>query len=260
MTKTITFANFKGGVGKTTASVMFSYIMNKQGKKVLLVDLDPQHNATDIIFKTYGIDSKEYNSVFDGIASKDLSQCIYGVDDNLHIIPSDLDLVGFSQYLYSHTKDKRKQSFVLDRLLSEVKGDYDYVFIDVPPTISELTNNAVVASDYVLLILQTHEQSFDASLQFIEYLRDMQEYNSDIDLLGAVAYLVDSRGIVDNEIIQEAENVFKNILFKNKIMNRQRIKRYGRYGITNVDTHDENAIAMFESVVNEFLERVVQVV
>jgi chromosome partitioning protein len=258
MTNVITFANFKGGVGKTTASVMFSYIMSKRDKRILIVDLDPQHNATDIIFKTYDIDTKEYNSVFDGIKAKDLSECIYEVDENLHILPSDLDLVGFSQHLYSVTRDKRKQSFMIDSLLSDVKRDYDFVFIDVPPTISEITNNAIVASDYVLLILQTHEQSLNASMQFIDYLRDLQDYNPDIDLLGVVAYLVDSRGSIDDEVISEASDAFQEILFENKIMNRQRIKRFGKYGITREDTHDENAIKMFEKIVDEFTERIVQ--
>lgn len=256
MTKTITFANFKGGVGKTTASVMFSYILSKRGKKVLIVDLDPQHNATDIIFKTYGIETKEYSSIFDGIVSKDLSECTYEVDENLHIIPSDIDFVGFTRHLFSVTNDKKKQSYVINQLLSAVKSEYDYIFIDVPPTISEITNNAVVASDYVLLIMQTHEQSYNASIQFIEYLRGMQEYNPNIDLLGVIAYLVDPRGLVDNEIIDEAERIFGDILFKNRIMNRQRIKRFGKHGITNLDTHDANTLKMFEDVIEEFTERV----
>lgn len=254
--KTVTFANFKGGVGKTTASVMSAYIASKNGKKVLLIDLDPQHNATDIIFKTYGITTKEYNTVFDGITKKDLSESIYRMDDNLHIIPSDLDLVGFSRYLYSVTRDIKKQPFFLDRLINELKNDYDYIFIDVPPTISEITNNAVVASDFVLLIMQTHEQSMSASIQFVDYLRDMQTYNPDIDLLGVVAYMVDSRGRVDKAVLEEAGEVFGDILFKNKIMHRQRIKSFGRDGITEEDLHDIEALEMFKEVVMEFEERV----
>ena len=256
MSKVVTFANFKGGVGKTTANVMFSYIMSRLNKKVLVIDLDPQHNATEILFKTYNIETKEYSSVFEGITSRDLSKVIYAIDKNLHIIPSDIDLVGFAQHLYSVTRDKSKQPFLLDYLLSDIKDEYDYIFIDVPPTISEITNNAVCASDYVLLILQTQEQSLGASFQFIDYLRGMQAYNPDIDLLGVVAYLVDSRGSVDNEVIAEAKEMFGDILFDNKIMNRQRIKRFGKYGITDYDIHDKNAIDMFAKVVQEFTERI----
>lgn len=256
MSKTVTFANFKGGVGKTTASVMFSYLLNKRGKKVLLIDLDPQHHATDIIFKTYGIETKEYNSVFDGIQKKDLSESIYEMDDNLHLIPSDIDLVGFTRYLYSVTRDINKQPFFLDSLLRDIRGNYDYVFIDVPPTISELTNNAIVASDSVVLIMQTHHQSYTSAIEFIDYLRDMQNYNSDIDLLGVIAYMMDAKGKVDNEIVDDAREIFGDILFKNRILTRQRIKRFGRNGIKNEDAHDEKVLTMFEEVINEFAERV----
>lgn len=256
MAKTVTFANFKGGVGKTTASVMFSYIISKMDKKVLLIDLDPQHNATDILFKTYGIDTKEYNSVFDGIIKNDLSESIYALEDNLHLIPSDIDLVGFTRHLYSLTRDVRKQAFFLEKLITDLKHEYDYIFIDVPPTISEITNNAIVASDFVLLIMQTHEQSLTASIQFVDYLRDMQGYNSNIDLLGVVAYMVDNNGLVDNEILGEATEMFGDILFTQKIMYRQRIKRFGRQGIANNDFHDSESISMFERVVTEFEERI----
>lgn len=256
MAKTITFANFKGGVGKTTTSVMTSYVLNKLGKKVLLVDLDPQHSATDIIFKTYGIDTKEYDSIFQGLVAKDLSGCIYEMEENLHLIPSDLDLVGFSRQLYSTTKDLDKLPLFINLLLEDIKENYDYILIDVPPTISDITNNAIVASDYVVLVMQTHEQSFNASLQFVDYLREMQTYNANIDLLGVVPYMIDVRGKVDKEIMVDAKEVFGDVLFKNKIMNRQRIKQFGRTGIKNEDSHDASVIGMYADFVNEFIERI----
>lgn len=256
MAKTVTFANFKGGVGKTTTSVMTAYVLSEQGKKVLLIDLDPQHSATDIIFKTYGIDTKEYDSIFEGVVAKDLSGCTYEMTENLHLIPSDLDLVGFSRHLYSTTKDLSKLPLFINLLLKDIKANYDYILIDVPPTISDITNNAIVASDYVLLVMQTHEQSFNASIQFIEYLREMQSYNPDIDLLGVVPYMIDVRGKVDKEIMIDAKEIFGDVLFENKIMNRQRIKQFGRTGIKNEDTHDASVINMYTDVVNEFTGRI----
>lgn len=256
MVKTVTFANFKGGVGKTTTSVMTAYILSKQGKKVLLVDLDPQHNATDIIFKTYDIDTKEYDSIFEGVLKKDLSNYIYEMDKNLHLIPSDLDLVGFSRHLYSSTKDLDKLPFFIDTLLRDIKENYDYVLIDVPPTISDITNNAIVASDYVLLVMQTQEQSFNASIQFIDYMREMQAYNPKIDLLGVVPYMIDIRGKVDKAVMKDAKEIFGDVLLENTIMTRQRIKQFGRSGIKNEDTHDATVISMYADIVEELTGRI----
>lgn len=255
MTKTVTFANFKGGVGKTTASVLFSYLLQEQGKKVLLLDFDPQYNATEIIFKTFGIDNGVETSLFESIKDQDLSKAIVSVSPTLDVLPSELDLVGFPMHLYSITQDKEKRFFLLDFLLQEIKDNYDYVIIDVPPTISDFTNNAIIASDYVLLIMQTHQQSFTASVKFIDYLRDLQDYNSDIDLLGVIPYLVHKRGKVDQEVMQDARKIFGDRVFKNHVMKRERIKLFSKEGITDEDMHDKKALKMYQKVVKEFLER-----
>lgn len=256
MTKTITFANFKGGVGKTTASVMFSYLLQKQGKKVLLVDFDPQYNASEIMFKTFGVDNNNKTSLYEAIQAQDLSKALVKLTPNLDILPSELDLVGFPMHLYNLTNDKEKRFYLIDHLLNQIKDNYDYVIIDVPPTISEYTNNAIVASDYVLLVMQTHEQSFSASVKFIDYLRDLRSYNPEINLLGVIPYLVHKQGKVDKEVIEDAKEIFKDFLFTQSVFKRERIKLFSKHGIREEDMHDENALEMYGKVVNEFLERI----
>lgn len=256
MTKTVTFANFKGGVGKTTASVMFSYLLQKMGKKVLLVDFDPQYNATEIIFNTFDIDKKVKVSLFEAITEQNLSKGIMKVTPTLDILPSELDLVGFPMHLYSLTSNKEKRFFFLNFLLDEIKSAYDYVIIDVPPTISDFTNNAIVASDYTLLIMQTHQQSFGAAVKFIDYLRDLQVYNRKIDLIGVIPYLMHKRGKVDNEVIVDAKKIFKDTLFEKCILRRERVKLFGKNGIKEDDMHDLEVLSMYQEVVEEFLERV----
>ncbi|WP_100618271.1 ParA family protein [Bacillus cereus] len=256
MTKVITFANFKGGVGKTTAATLFAYLLERQEKKVLLLDFDPQYNATEIMFKTYGFNKKIKVSLFEGIQQQDLSKAIISLSKNMDVLPSELDLVGFPAHLYALTDDKEKRFYLLDFLLRQIKDVYDFVIIDVPPTISDYTNNAIVASDYVALIMQTHQQSFAASVKFIDYLKDLQNYNSDIDLIGVIPYLVTKKGKVDIEVLEDAKRIFKNTLFDNQIMKRERIKLFSKNGIANEDMHDISVLEMYQKVVNEFMERI----
>ncbi|MDM8365455.1 MULTISPECIES: ParA family protein [Bacillus cereus group] len=256
MTKVITFANFKGGVGKTTAATLFSYLLQEQGKKVVLLDFDPQANATEILFETFGYDSDIEVTLFEAIKEKNLAKSIINLTENLDVLPSELDLVGFPEYLHEFTNEKSHRYWVLDMLLADLKGKYDFIIIDVPPTISEFTNNAIVASDYVNLIMQTHQQSFASTVKFIDYLRDIQEVNPDIDLLGVIPYLVKKRGKIDNEVLEEASSIFKNRMFSNHIMQRERIKLFSKNGITNEDMHDKSVLEMYQHVVDEFLERI----
>lgn len=256
MTKVITTANFKGGVGKTTAATLFSYLLQKQGKKVLLIDFDPQANATEIMLKTFKYNKKIEVSLYEAIQREDLSKAIIKLTPNFDLLPSELDLVGFTEHLHDVTNDKDKRFYLLEFLLREIKGDYEYVFIDVPPTFSAFTNNAIVASDYVALIMQTHQQSYASSVKFIDYLRDLEKYNKNIDLVGVIPYLVSPKGKVDKEVLKDADNTFKGYMFKNQIMRRERIKLFSKNGIKEEDMHDTAVLEMYQNVINEFLERI----
>ncbi|WP_018395828.1 AAA family ATPase [Bacillus sp. 37MA] len=277
MTKTITFANFKGGVGKTTTSVIFSYLLQKAGKKVLLIDFDPQYNATEITFKTFNIESKVKVTLYEAMEQQDLSKAIINITPTLDLLPSELDLAGFPMHLYSLTKDKVKRFIFLKFLLDEIRDNYDYIIIDVPPTISDFTNNAIFASDFTVLIMQTQEQSYTGAVKFLDYLKDLnkdiekylknlkedtEDYlrdllvDIDIELLGVIPYLVQKRGNVDIEVIKDAQKLFGDLLFEKPIMHRERVKRFNKHGIQEKDMHDETVLNMYQEVLNEFIERV----
>ncbi|EEM93147.1 MULTISPECIES: ParA family protein [Bacillus cereus group] len=252
----ITVSNFKGGVGKTTFATIFAYLLQSQGKKVGLIDFDPQANATEIIFNTFDVDTNIKVSLFEAIQQEDLSKAIVKATQSLDVFPSELDLVGFPAHLYDLTKDKTKRFYLLKYLIDQIKNEYDYIIIDVPPTISEFTNNAIVASDYVALIMQTHQQSFASSVKFIEYLKDLVQYNENIDLAGVIPYLVTKKGKVDNEVLEDAKKIFGDHLFNTQIMKRERIKLFSKNGITNDDMHDKAVLKMYQKVVDELLERI----
>lgn len=255
MTRVMTIGNFKGGVGKTTTCVMFSYLLNKKNAKTLLIDFDPQGNASEIIKKTFnGFQKENEQSLADGIKKLDLTHSIAKVTENLDLIPSDWNLSLLPDILEDYNKSER--SLFLKELLKGIKEKYDYVLIDVPPTLSAFTNNAVLASDYVIMVMQTQQQSYSSSLKFISYLQGLQrDNNNSFDLLGIMAYLVKKDGRVDSEIMKAAKDAFGRALFHENIYQRERVKRFGRSGIKDEDMWDKRALHMYEAVLDEALTR-----
>lgn len=256
MTTTITIANSKGGVGKTTSTVMFSYLLAKEGKKVLTIDFDPQADCTKMLYKTYNYHEIEQPSFYECIKDKDLKKAIVQLSNNHYHIPAHRDLLGFDRYVYSITTNLNKTSFFLDFLLEPLKEEYDFIFIDVPPTTSEKTNNAMVTSDYSVIIMQTHQHSYEQSIDFVTYLSEMQIYNPEIDLLGVVPYFVKKDGKVDKDVLKDANDWFGDSMFNNNIYDRQRVKLFAKNGIKNEDHHDQNTIDMYKKILEEIIERI----
>ncbi|TES47194.1 ParA family protein [Halalkalibacterium halodurans] len=255
--KVINVANFKGGVGKTTTTVLLSYLLAQRGERVLVLDLDPQANATDLLARTANLERLD-TTLYQAMADKNLTKAIVKIKENLDLLPSDLDLVAFPFLLNKEAKDDNyKRAYFVDFLLAPLKSTYDYIFIDVPPTISDFTNNAVVSSDFVMIVMQTHERSLSASEKFIPYLQDMiDNYHAKIDLIGIVPVLMKKDGTVDNFIISEAEKLFEEDLFKAHISIRERIKRFDVNGITEEDHHDLKVLGMYNNVLDEMLMRI----
>lgn len=254
--KTINFANFKGGVGKTMTGILTARWFSKFGFKVLFIDLDPQANATSILLRSTGIEDFE-RSLYEGIKAGDITNCIVPTIENLDLIPSDLDLVGLPIFLNDTVKGNIKsRAYLLDHLIEPLRNDYDFIFIDTPPTISDFTNNAVVAADYAALVMQTQDWSFKATQQFIPYLQEMiHAYETDIDLLGVIPLLIESRSPSDISVFNRAKEEYGEYLMKSAIYHRRRIKTFTRKGITDNDRHDKDALYMYKRLAKEMLER-----
>lgn len=260
MAQVITFGNFKGGVGKTTSSVMFSYVLQDKGYKTLLVDLDPQSNSTSFITNTFDITlDNDFVSIYEAMVEGDLTKAVIPMNENLDLLPSAVDLVGFSKLLNKKVKKESNKHYYFDHLLNDLKDQYDFIIIDVPPTLSEYTNNALVASNYSLIIMQSEPDSLTGAIDFKEYATGMKQFNPELEVLGILPYLVNKRSKVDEYILQTAISEdfnIKDLVFKEHIYQRERVKRFRINGITNLDFHDKKTLKMYEKVVNEFLERV----
>lgn len=188
---------------------------------------------------------------------------------NLSLLPSYIDFANYSTFLdltyglveetdprYSEITSNKINHF--KSLLAPLKEQYDYIFIDVPPTKSYITDSAVLASDYVLIVLQTQELSLDGA---VEYLSDLQklanEFNGNFEIVGVLPVLMDGNASLDNFVLENATNIFgSENMFNIKIPNMARLKRFDNTGITEFDRHDKKVIDLYDLVSNELIERI----
>lgn len=261
MAKVITFGNFKGGVGKTTNSVMFSYMLNEKGYRVLTVDFDPQANTTKFLTNTFDIELNDFTSIYEAIEKENLSEAILNLTEGFHLIPSALDLVNFKELLEEKigNRDKTNKHYFLSFLLEDIKNNYDFVVIDVPPTISDFSNNAITASDYALIIMQTDPDSLLGAIDFNNYINEMEQFNPNIKVAGVLPYLAKKRSRIDKYIYKTSmsENVeIKDLIFKNHVYSHDRVRTFRMEGITNKDHHDKAVFKMYNAVTDELIKKV----
>ncbi|PPA68682.1 ParA family protein [Jeotgalibacillus proteolyticus] len=257
----VTFGNFKGGTGKTTNSTMIAYSLAKMGYKVLLSDQDPQANATSLYLKTKAILSDDIVSfektLMAAIQAEDLSSIVTEIKDNLFLLPSFSDFALYPKFLEKKFPNDIDRVQYFSSLIEPLKAEFDFIFIDVPPTISIITDSALYASDFVVVVLQTHERSLQGAEVFTTYLQSLiDEYEADMDILGILPVLLKNGAPVDVATLENAKEIFgEHNLFKTLVKNMERLKRFDITGITEDDMHDKRVITSYDAVAKEFLER-----
>ena len=283
----ILYGNMKGGVGKTTNSVMTAYQLAKLGYKTLVCDLDPQANATQLLRRTYGLqhgtDLQINKTMMVALTEENIKSAIVNIMDNLYLLPSSEDFKNYPDFLemkfmldkekieagdsttlqseMSKVKEQRISYFA--QQLAKVRDEYDFVIIDVPPTLSIFTDSAIYATDFVIIVLQTQQRSLDGAETFFEYLQQMyNDYaNIDFDILGVLAVLLKNNVGLDNQILKDAEIDFgKDMLFNQIIRHMERLKRYDRTGIaekglTKYDMHDTRLHYIYNTLTQEIIAR-----
>lgn len=272
MAKVITYGNFKGGTGKTTNSAMMAYVLSKLGYKTLLADLDPQANATALYLRTKQRITNDVVSfdktLMSAIADEDLSDIIIEIKDNLYLLPSFADFTSFPLFL-----EKKFQNSQLERvtflkgLIDKVKDDYDFILIDIPPTLSTYTDSALLASDYTIIVLQTQERSLVGAEAYIGYLQELiDNYGANFDILGVLPVLLKNNSKVDEATLNTAKEKFgEENLFKNLVKNMERLKRYDIIGIVDSDLggkhdiHDKRVMTLYKKVTEEMIRRLEEI-
>lgn len=257
----VTFGNFKGGTGKTTNSTMIAYLLAEKGYKVLLSDQDPQANATSLYLRTKSNLDDEIvtfeKTLMTAIQDEDLSSIVMEIKENLYLLPSFSDFSEYPKFLEKKFRNNIDRVQYFSKLLSSLREDYDFIFIDVPPTISIITDSALYASDWVVVVLQTHERSLQGAEVFTNYLQSLiDEYEADMDIVGILPVLLKNGAPVDLSTLENAKEIFgDHNLFETVVKNMERLKRYDITGIQNNDMHDKRVMKNYELVADEFIKR-----
>ncbi len=252
MSITVAFSNQKGGVGKTTTCVNMSAFLASKGKRTLLIDLDPQGNATSGLGITKAKLQSSVYSVLCGEENVKDVICETGIE-NLHVLPSNIDLVGAEVELV-YMKEREK---ILKNALSAIKDDYDVITIDCPPSLGLLTINALTASDKVIIPIQSEFYAIEGLSQLMNTIKlVIKHLNPNLKIDGVILTMFDNRSLISKQISSQIMKYFGEKVFNNPVPRNIRLSEAPSHGVP-VMLHDPKcagAVA-YNSLTEEFIER-----
>lgn len=251
--KTICIFNQKGGVGKTTTNINLASYLAMAGHRVLTIDIDPQGNTTSGL----GIDKRSLElSMYDVITSNvGLKDVIIHSDliSNLYIAPSTMELAGAEIEVI--TKDNREK--ILLNKINEIKDDFDFIFIDCPPSLGVLTINALTACDSVLIPIQSEFYALEGLGQLMSTINLVKKsLNPKIEVEGVIMTMYDNRTNLSNEVFNEVKKYFKDSVYKSTIPRNIRLAESPSFGLPIMlyDAKCKGADA-YSNLVEEFLKK-----
>ena len=240
MGKIIAIANQKGGVGKTTTSINLAASLGVLEKKVLLIDADPQANASSGIgIDIENIEVGTYQVLEHSNSAKEA--IVKTETPNLDIIPAHIDLVAIEIELV----DKESREYMLKTALDEIKDDYDYILIDCAPSLGLLTLNALTAAHAVIIPIQCEYFALEGLGKLLNTIKSVQKiHNADLDIEGLLLTMYDSRLRLSNQVVEEVQKHFNNMVFQTIIQRNVRLSEAPSYGesIINYDASSKGAV------------------
>ena len=252
MSKVISFTNKKGGVGKTTTAVNMAAYCADLGKKVLLIDVDSQGNATTGLgFSKSALKKSVYNVL---VEDESVAQNILPTQITLlDILPANVDLTGAEVDLVY----KRNRERILKEAIEKVRNNYDYIFIDCPPSLGLLTINAWVASDSVIIPLQSEYYALEGVSQLMNTISMVKQHlNPNLQIEGVVITMYDGRALISKQITAEIKKFFKNKLYEIIIPRNIRLAEAPSHGVP-VMLHDPKCVGAraYKALTEEFLSK-----
>ena len=238
MGKIISVANQKGGVGKTTTTVNLATILAKRGKKVLLIDADPQGNATSGLGLDKDLEPSTYDILVNDTELEDAMQKT--IIKNLKVCPANMDLAGAEVELVSMMSREQR----LKEKVDIIKEKFDYILIDCPPSLGLVTLNAFTASDSVLIPVQCEYFALEGLGQLLNTINLVKKHlNKSIKIEGALLTMYDMRTNLSNQVVKEVKKYFENKVYKTVIPRNVRLSEAPSYGmpITEYDPRSKGA-------------------
>ena len=252
MGKIISFTNKKGGVGKTTTAINMAAYCAEFGKRVLLVDIDSQGNATTGLgFSKSALKKSVYNVLIEDDAV--LNNVLPTQVKLLDILPANVDLTGAEVDLVY----KRNREHILKNALDAVKNDYDYIFIDCPPSLGLLTINAWVASDSVIIPMQAEYYALEGVSQLMNTIAMVRQHlNTRLQIEGVVITMYDGRALIAKQMTAEIKKFFKNKLYEIIVPRNVRLAEAPSHGVP-VMLYDPKCVGAraYKALAEEFLSR-----
>ncbi|WP_102399237.1 ParA family protein [Haloimpatiens massiliensis] len=251
--KIICIFNQKGGVGKTTTNInLCSYLANK-GHKILTIDIDPQGNTTSGL----GLDKRSIeSSIYDVLSGeKSIKESIIKIEliDNFYIVPSTMELAGAEVELIN----KESRENILKNALQDLDEEFDYVFIDCPPSLGFLTINALSAADSVLIPIQCEFYALEGVGQLINTVQLVKKsLNKSLEIEGILMSMYDSRTKLSNEVVQEVKKYFKDKVYNTTIPRNIRLAEAPSFGLPILLFDDKcRGAEAYQKLTKEFLKR-----
>lgn len=253
MGKVISVSNQKGGVGKTTTTVNISAFLAEMGKRVLVIDIDPQGNAG----YGFGINTEEIPSTLYEVLTDEIKieDAIFKTEiENLYIIPSNIHLSGAQVELIN----KPEREYILRKKIAAIKDDFDVIFIDCPPSLGILTLNSLVAADSVLIPLQCEYYALEGLNQLLRVIAMVQEnLNKTLAIEGVILTMYDPRTNLSQQVVTDVKEFFKDKALKTIVPRNVKLSEAPSFG-KPISLYDRNCAGSrtYEKLAKEVLQNV----